>query len=87
MSVELKPCPFCGGEGRIRQKQMRFIGQNYLGWIKERRGFYIQCRRCKARGGLASAEVIRKGMMTEDSVWREELVNGAIEAWNRRAET
>lgn len=41
MKVELKPCPFCGGEASVKSKQ---ITQGYE--------FYVSCDKCKARTGV-----------------------------------
>jgi Lar family restriction alleviation protein len=84
MSVELKPCPFCGGEARASKREIKFLGQNYIGQRKLRFGVQCICNRCKARGPLISATII-----TDNNCWvkTEKLKKDAIEAWNRRAET
>ena len=79
---ELKPCPFCGGKAYIRQKGIRFFGQNFKGWKKERRGFYVQCGRCKARGGVFTATVIRSPNLEDAD--KEMLQEGATRLWNTR---
>lgn len=79
---KLKPCPFCGGKAYIRQKGIRFFGQNFKGWKKERRGFYVQCGRCKARGGVFTATVIRSPNLEDTD--KEMLQEGATRLWNTR---
>lgn len=79
---ELKPCPFCGGKAYMRQKGIRFFGQNFKGWKKERRGFYVQCGRCKARGGVFTATVIRSPNLEDTD--KKMLQEGATRLWNTR---
>lgn len=50
MSVELKPCPFCGGTGNLSFKDYAFGGQNYLGDKKIKYRVQIICNKCKSRG-------------------------------------
>ena len=40
MDIELKPCPFCGGEGKIRHKTSTMNGNINSTWI--------ECNQCKA---------------------------------------
>lgn len=84
MSEELKPCPFCGGKGHLSSREIRYIGQNYFGAKKIKIGVQIICGRCKARGGVATGEVIYASYQ-EQRKSIEPLEHTAIEAWNRRA--
>ena len=59
---ELKPCPFCGGEGELTGEVRAFV----------------KCTRCRVRGNS-----FRFILQDEDS--RNEAVESAIKAWNRRA--
>lgn len=46
---QLKPCPFCGGRGRIKVKRGRYnltIGASFSASTTER---YIRCETCHAR--------------------------------------
>lgn len=83
--IKLKPCPFCGGNGHISTREIKFIGQNCLGAKKIRSGVQVICGRCKARGGLAVGEVIY-GNWADQEKMLEPLRTVAIEAWNRRVE-
>lgn len=71
MSEELKPCPFCGGEGVLKA-----VNKSY--------GFTIwcQCRECGSR-----TEGYCPDMNNEDTDIEniEICKNRAIAMWNRRA--
>jgi len=82
--AELKSCPFCGGKGHISSREIRYIGRNYFGAKKIKIGVQIICGRCKARGGLATGEVIFASFQEQRKGF-EPLENEAIKAWNRRA--
>lgn len=41
--IELKPCPFCGGEASIHEIKEDFLG---LGW--KIKGYAIFCKSCRA---------------------------------------
>ena len=83
--LKLKPCPFCGGNGRLSYRQMRFIGQNYMGDKKIRMGVQVICNRCKARGPLFTGVVINPSVRVEQEmdatfIW---MIENAKKAWNR----
>lgn len=87
MMEDLKPCPFCRGNGKLSYRQMRFIGQNYRGDKKIKIGAQVICNRCKARGALYSGVVLDPYVRAEKEkdaafIW---ITKEAIEAWNRRA--
>ena len=83
--MELKPCPFCGGKAKLHTRQLRFIGQNYLGSKKIRMAAQVFCNRCKARGAVFSGEVIDPWNKDFNAPfdWMKEQ---AVVAWNRRAD-
>lgn len=82
--MNLKPCQFCGGKAKNVRRQMRFLGQNYIGQKKIRYGQQVMCRRCHARGPLFSRVVIFPSAEHKAEFdWLEEQ---AAEAWNRRAD-
>lgn len=98
---ELKPCPFCGGEGKVSFKDYRFIGYNGLGDKKVSYRVQVICKKCRSRG----KPIITGGLINPNpyiSVWGNnynpvseickketnlfrKFVEEAIEAWNRRA--
>ena len=82
---ELKPCPFCGGRGHIKSKAMRYFGMNELGFVKERRGYYVQCGCCKARGGVFAMTIIKQYAISDED--KELFIDGAIKNWNYRRTT
>ena len=49
MTTELKPCPFCGGEGEDR----RDVRSGYENNLDDRYPYfyYVECGMCKATGG------------------------------------
>lgn len=97
---ELKPCPFCGGRGRISFKQYRFIGQNDFGDKKISYRVQVICNRCKSRGKpIRTKPLINPhpdstkwgnryyeylSICRSETDIFEPYVNKAIEAWNRR---
>lgn len=50
--LELKPCPFCGGNAKVSVRQMEYYGQNCLGSKKIKFGAQAICQSCYARGPL-----------------------------------
>ena len=82
MSVELKPCPFCGSEARIEQTA---YGTTDLASCKL--SFAIRCRKCGATApnsyGYVAVNLSADG---ELNVWHDDRKK-AISEWNRRAET
>lgn len=82
MNEELKPCPFCGGKGRVSGREIRYFGQNDYGAKKIRYGVQVICGRCKARGPLVTETVVLG--YGGDNVLTE--TERAIELWNGRSE-
>ena len=97
---ELKPCPFCGGKGKVSFKDYRFHGQNYKGDKKISYRVQVICNRCKSRG-MAVLTVTMVNPNPYITKWGnqynadapkcqamtadfEPYVELAIEAWNRR---
>ena len=97
---KLRPCPFCGGVGKISFKDYRFYGKNDLGDVKKKYRVQAICNRCRARG----KPVITDWLINPNpyiSKWGncgdgtspngskqtemfEPYVREAAEAWNRR---
>lgn len=79
---KIKPCPFCGGKGKITLRQLRTYGQYTTGQRKIKYAQQVICQRCHARGSLFSAVVSFPSLEHQYAfAWLEEK---AIEAWNTR---
>ena len=50
MANELKPCPFCGGKGRVSFKDKYWGGWNGRGDHQKAYGVQIICNKCHSRG-------------------------------------
>lgn len=72
MNEKLKPCPFCGGECKIKAAKKEYIGFT----------IWCECENCHARASGYCPD-----MKKEDTaiVNIDSCRNKAIEAWNRRA--
>lgn len=72
MDIELKPCPFCGGEAFLYKGSRTF----YKG--KQERTTYVGCLECHARG--------ERFLSSQFGTTRysKEANLAAAEAWNRR---
>jgi hypothetical protein len=69
---KLKPCPFCGGNGKMVRR--------------ERDGFdnvFICCESCGASTGIFS---VRRGMIPPRAKITDYCFDPVVRAWNRRAE-
>lgn len=81
---QINLCPFCG---YANPKMTKKRSGNY-----RRTGdtFQVLCGKCKARGPLFTAAYIREGDFgryhyEKDPAARNEAIQKAVEAWNRRA--
>lgn len=98
--AELKPCPFCGGKGKISFKDYRFGGKNFNGDRKVSYRFQVICNRCRSRGKPVITPMLinpnpyisewgnryyNKSEACRQETERFRLyVEQAAEAWNRR---
>ena len=48
MSEELKPCPFCGGEGEVITQIMKMIKNRDNPLAPAVTFFFVHCKKCKA---------------------------------------
>lgn len=82
---ELKPCPFCGGDGLLNWHQAEYYGQNCFGAKKIKFTGYIYCTKCRSRGAPVSFVSDRVGCCGWSTELRDAMFPKAAEAWNRRA--
>lgn len=68
----LKPCPFCGGKGKI--KAAKGDHAEFAIWC--------ECENCYAQSGGYSADIKNEDLAIENI---DSCKNEAVEAWNRRA--
>ena len=102
MTEKLKPCPFCGGSGKISFKNYKFIGRGIHGQKKLKYRVQIICNKCRSRGKpVITDEMINPNpyiskwgnldyesspIGTKQTEMFKLYVEEAIKAWNRRAE-
>ena len=72
MSEELKPCPFCGGEGKIKAASKEHIGFT----------IWCECKNCHAQTSGYCPDMKKEDTVIENI---DSCRNKAVEAWNRRA--
>lgn len=90
--IQLKPCPFCGGNKLKIDKKSRLAGYNGLDHRVNQVTYSVRCNTCHARGGAVGGKVIEQyhyyktnGIVLPDwATTPDELKTKAIEAWNRR---
>lgn len=71
--IDLKPCPFCGGEAGMYPEVDRIMGKFW----------YIKCKKCYSRGS-GIYESCRELEPQEEYAAITGAWERAIEAWNRR---
>ena len=80
--IELKPCPFCGGEADVWSNENEMV--NYRAFGYGARGYATRykcyCKRCGATGQTVQVE---KGCEF-NTFWQKDTKTKAIEVWNRR---
>lgn len=93
MSVEVKPCPFCGNENiKIECKSNRIyiwsvsVGSSY--GPTYRKTYSCRCTKCNGRGPTAGGKTIDKafwvGSIPDWATTEEILEEKAISLWNNR---
>lgn len=68
MGIELKRCPFCGGDAEIAHSE-------------NNRFLYVKCQRCNARGHTYFIDEV---LTMNDEKEIDMLVMKAVNSWNRR---
>ena len=96
----LKPCPFCGGKGKLSFKDYAFFGQNCIGDKKIKYRLQVICNKCRSRGKPIITDwlinpnpyrtdyaipVYPYSVLESQNAMFAPYVQRAIEAWNRRA--
>jgi Lar family restriction alleviation protein len=82
MSVDLKPCPFCGGKASFEQRSYGTTSPDSV-----RLGFSIRCIKCGTFVPGADGYIaINLSSIGELNIWHDDRKQ-AFDAWNRRAET
>ena len=81
---EPKPCPFCGGNGHVSMREIRYLGRNVDGNKIIQTGAQVICGRCEARGSLVTAVLVFGGYDQNQVRYVKELKEKAIELWNGR---
>lgn len=72
MSEELKPCPFCGEEVKLKKIPLWHGSHGYHGCYE----FEIVCKNCGAKPNYRQNDTIYRN--------EEEAKTNTIKAWNRR---
>lgn len=66
MKIELKPCPFCGGEAYMYYPDMELVAE----YVE------VRCRMCFARGGKRTARVDYCAVEKAAEAWNRRVDNG-----------
>ena len=98
---ELKPCPFCGGVGKVSFKDYKFYGRNGFGDKKIKYRTQVICNKCRSRGKPIITDWLinpnpyiskwgncgdgTSSKGSKQTSMFKPYVEQAIEAWNRRA--
>lgn len=92
--IELKPCPFCGGEATFRNEtfsdpvveKRQLYGRKFLSnYLKQ--NYRIECKKCKfsTRGFTVLVEIEDKdGLRLVGDFYDDQSVKRAADEWNRR---
>lgn len=71
MMEKLKPCPFCGGTGKIKAAKKDYIGFT----------IWCECKKCCAKTDGYCPDLKIEDLAIENI---DSCRNAAIKAWNRR---
>ena len=78
----MKTCPFCGGNGKLSRRQLRFRGQYDTSEKVIRMAVQVICQKCKARGPVVT-ETVTDPYFTGKNVM-EIMDDIAVTYWNER---
>lgn len=67
----LKPCPFCGGEGKVKAAKKDYIGFT----------IWCECKKCCAKTNGYCPDLKIEDLAIENI---DSCKNAAIKAWNKR---
>ena len=83
--IELKPCPFCGGEAEIRTSEPEIDARSANYYIKT--SVWVRCKKCLfARESFtAYVRLDDKNMETKGSLSDDQGFKHVVNQWNRRA--
>ena len=76
--MEIKKCPFCGGEAVMQTQTKRLL------FSEEEEFYFISCTKCGAKPYLAGDVCLYYNDDFEER--RKKLREKVIEAWNRRVD-
>lgn len=94
--MEIKSCPFCGGNGKVSFKDYRYIGHSAFGDKKVCYRVQVICNKCRSRGRPVITEALINpnpysskwgncfGENPAQTKLFEPFVEQAIAAWNTR---
>ena len=94
--MDIKPCPFCGGNGKVSFKDYLYVGHNGFGAVKKHYRVQVICNKCRSRGRPVITDALIKpnpylskwGNCSKDNPEQtkmfEPFVEKAIAAWNTR---
>lgn len=68
----LKPCPFCGGKGKVKATKKDYVGFT----------IWCECTKCYAQSGGYCPDLKNEDLALENI---GNCADKAIKAWNRRA--
>ena len=84
--MEMKDCPFCGGNGKLSIRQGKYYGQNCFGDKKMKMVLQYICTSCFARSKPITTDYLINPTQNDYENIPEEYYQMALKAWETRAE-